>query len=740
MLALTVFFFIFSSLLIPSNARAVLESPLGLEWMFTKKGQLYSPPIAKNLMVYIGTDNGVLYVLKGFTGKQKWRYHTHEDIRCSPAVENGLVYLGLNNGSLIALDAFTGEERWFYEEKTSGPLPTEFVYYYAPTPAVMGDTVVHSSPGGKVNAFDAETGSLKWSHSTKSFFASAPIAANGMVYVSSIDGKLQALDIDYGEIIWSYDNLISCDCSPAVGGDMVFQGSADGKIYAFDAKSGRIIWRHHSLEVAKCIIVGKNMVYFGSSNGNLHALDIDTGQLKWRFITEGSVLSTPTFDDGLIYLGSNDGKLYVIDAYTGDLQWVYDTKGFFVTSTATAHEMYYVGATTKEDGFPTIVVTAFKKGSFPGTEIWVEGRKEETFATWLINYISSGTRGVLRGKELSMHRILDIASYPLGFPVHLMGRASTEFVESWELHHCGRINKMFIELTSLISVSGYISSLVLTPLNAGASISFLIYTWIMAMLLSVLYFQAKGLLFAGVFVNNNTSRMRTYLKKLFISIIPNYPLILIYFLMIGAGLFACALLTGLLSYLPRFWFFVLLGLSLWVLTILIGSLGRGLGLALYNSREEKIPLRLIGALKETKGCFGRLIVFSLWHFFLLILISLGLSMGQARGSYPMIIGGFIGTIIFVLTVFMDASVVLEGRGLPDALQASIHFSLRNLPWVIIYLTLVGLILLLISIPLNFLRSWMGMMISVSLSSLICAFLVQIHALFYLSWGRKVEQG
>lgn len=691
-------------------------------------------------MVYVGSDDGVLYVLKGFTGKQKWRYDTHEDIRCSPVVEKGLVYLGLNNGNLIALDAFTGEEKWLYEETSPGPLPTEFVYHYAPTPAVMGDTVVHSCPGGKINAFNAESGRLKWSHGTKSSFVSAPIAANGMVYVSSIDGRLQALDIDYGEVKWSYDDLISCDCSPAIGDDMVFQGSADGKIYAFDAKSGRIIWKHHSLEVARCIIVGKDMVYFGSSNGNLHALDMDTGQLKWRFITEGSVLSTPVFDDGLIYLGSNDGKLYVIDAYTGDLQWVYDTKGFFVTSTAVTDNMCYVGATVRERGFPTIVVTALKKGSFPSTKIWVEGRREETFATWLINYISTGVRGTLRRKELSMHRILDVTSYPLGFLVHLMGCVSAEFVESRKIpSYYGRIDKMFIELATLISISGYISSLVLTPLNAGASISFLIYTWIIAMLLSMLYFQTKGLLFAGISVNN-TTRMRIDPKELFILIIRNYPLILIYFLITAVGLFTCALLTGLLSYLPRFWFFVLLGLSLWLLTILTGSLGRGLGLALYKECSEEISLRLVGAIREIKKYFGRLVIFSLWHFFLLILISLGLSMGQARGSYPAIIGGFIGTIIFVLTAFTDASVVLEDRGLPDAFQASIHFSLRNLPLVIMYLTLMGLILLLISIPLNFFRSWMGMIISVSLSSLICAFLVQIHAFFYLSWGRKVEQG
>ncbi len=76
-----------------------------------------SPAVAKGL-VYIGasvpgqhgSSSGVLYALKGRTGKIIWSAPVASGITSSPAIANGVVYVGSDDGTLYAFNARTGAE------------------------------------------------------------------------------------------------------------------------------------------------------------------------------------------------------------------------------------------------------------------------------------------------------------------------------------------------------------------------------------------------------------------------------------------------------------------------------------------------------------------------------------------------------------------------------------------------------------------------------------------------------
>jgi len=60
---------------------------------------------ADDYTVFVGTDEGRLYVLDLATGETQWRFNLSEPIRSSPTVADGTVFVGGWDGAVYALDA-----------------------------------------------------------------------------------------------------------------------------------------------------------------------------------------------------------------------------------------------------------------------------------------------------------------------------------------------------------------------------------------------------------------------------------------------------------------------------------------------------------------------------------------------------------------------------------------------------------------------------------------------------------
>lgn len=71
------------------TGKAVWNTTLGF-------GHLWSFPYVDAGKVYIGSDDGHLFVLDATTGKQAWNFTAPESVRAA-VVSNGLVYFGTNS-------------------------------------------------------------------------------------------------------------------------------------------------------------------------------------------------------------------------------------------------------------------------------------------------------------------------------------------------------------------------------------------------------------------------------------------------------------------------------------------------------------------------------------------------------------------------------------------------------------------------------------------------------------------
>src|ERR1044071_1637529 len=82
---------------------------------FQTHGQVYSSPALANGVLYVGSDDHMLYALDAETGTQKWKFKTGSRVTSSPAVASGTVFFGSFDGIFYAVDAATGQLKWKFQ-------------------------------------------------------------------------------------------------------------------------------------------------------------------------------------------------------------------------------------------------------------------------------------------------------------------------------------------------------------------------------------------------------------------------------------------------------------------------------------------------------------------------------------------------------------------------------------------------------------------------------------------------
>ena len=104
------------------------------------------------------------------------------------------------------------------------------------SPVVDLGTVYFRSGDFDVYAFDAATGSVKWTFTTGNVVHATPAVLDGVVYVGSSDREMSALDATTGKQRWRFQtgqDTVSCNqvgiaSSAAVADGAVYFGCRDG--------------------------------------------------------------------------------------------------------------------------------------------------------------------------------------------------------------------------------------------------------------------------------------------------------------------------------------------------------------------------------------------------------------------------------------------------------------------------------------------------------------------------------
>jgi len=83
-------------------------------WITKTNGRVNSSPFVTSQVVYVGSDDGVLYAMNILNGGIKWRFQTSGPILSSPLAYSGSIYVASYDKNLYNVDSVKGTRKWNY--------------------------------------------------------------------------------------------------------------------------------------------------------------------------------------------------------------------------------------------------------------------------------------------------------------------------------------------------------------------------------------------------------------------------------------------------------------------------------------------------------------------------------------------------------------------------------------------------------------------------------------------------
>jgi outer membrane protein assembly factor BamB len=298
-------------------------------------GESYATPLIIGNTVYSFTRQSadeVMTALDAETGKTIWqtRYPAPYVIgdptkahgsgpKATPLFHDGKLFtLGIS-GVVSAFDAASGKLLW------QKPGPAEQPYFgTASSPVADKDLVIFHSDGIPLTAFDANTGSVRWTTKLNGMFASPMIVELGGVrqVVSMAEESVAGVAVADGTILWQYPwkNEGMLAITPIVYGDTIIVSSyhcgvtalrparRDGK-WAVD-----VVWqtKEVSMFLSNGVLIGDTL--FGladKASGQYFALDAKTGKVLWLGKPRQANNTGVVKAGELLFLLNDDGELIV---------------------------------------------------------------------------------------------------------------------------------------------------------------------------------------------------------------------------------------------------------------------------------------------------------------------------------------------------------------------------------------------------------------------------------------------
>jgi outer membrane protein assembly factor BamB len=244
----------------------------------------------------------------------------------APVVHDGKVFSTEATGRVAAYDAASGALRWekvFEATISSGAGAAQGV-------------VALGLENGELVALDAATGAEKFRAPLSSELLSAPQIAAGKIVVCTSDGKVSAFDAGAGNRIWSAANIIPAltlrgSGRPVVVGERVVVGFPNGHVAAFNLQNGKRLWEttvavakgrseiERLVDIDATPRVFDGVVYAAAYQGQIAAVALDSGQTLWT--RDASTYVDIAVDQARIYLAGADGQVWALDRGTGASLW-----------------------------------------------------------------------------------------------------------------------------------------------------------------------------------------------------------------------------------------------------------------------------------------------------------------------------------------------------------------------------------------------------------------------------------
>lgn len=261
-----------------------------------------------------------------------------------------------NGGKVAAFDLGTGAVAWRY---TIAPPRNPGVFQpFEVSGVVYASSYADDPQSNTLDALDATSGKLLWSHTAPGTLADQVVVTGGSVYVSAqqqdsvggYTGVLQKLDARSGTLAWQFP--VTGSPSPAtLAGDTVYltamgRYQQNSQLFALNTATGATRWRYttsaqlggedpRNMEQQLAPIASGSFVSVLSTIRDSHGfaiqsaltLDSATGKPRWSYST-GGIAGAPLVADGTLYISasvtsgnSSDSSVIALRMRDGKLLW-----------------------------------------------------------------------------------------------------------------------------------------------------------------------------------------------------------------------------------------------------------------------------------------------------------------------------------------------------------------------------------------------------------------------------------
>lgn len=286
-------------------------------WHIKLSGYLSAGVGSDGTLTAVGGPQGQVYLL-GPDGKLLWQASADGGVISPPLVGNGYVVVRTIDGRVLAFNAQTGELKWTYRSRTLPlNLRTTLGMIFAGHNAVLVGL-----PGGSLVALNVATGDAFWQTAVSypsgvtemeriNDVAGSPVLVGRGVCAVTYQGRIGCFDVESGQPIWS--QAFSSYGGLAQDGDILVSADDFSIVNAYEAISGKKLWTNDKLRsrsLTAPLLVGDTVV-FGDYEGYVHFLSRENGQFVARVRANHSgITAPPVLAANLVVVQTNNGDIY----------------------------------------------------------------------------------------------------------------------------------------------------------------------------------------------------------------------------------------------------------------------------------------------------------------------------------------------------------------------------------------------------------------------------------------------
>lgn len=295
-------------------------------------------PQAVGDVVYAATPSGGVAALSLGNGATRWQVST-DKLSAGIGSDGHTAAVVSQSGEVIALDAAQGTERWRTQATSAVNIP----------PVVGGDVVVVRSTDYRIQAFDAQTGKLRWELQRPGpalalRTSMRMLIVQGVLITGMPSGRMMVIDLNTGAVRWEgtvsasrgasdLERISDVVGAPLPLGSLLCGASYQGRVACFDvSQAGRLLW-DRKISTATGMASDGQRIYVPGRHDVVHALNVQDGEEVWKqSALLNRRLTSPAIVGSAIVLGDYEGYLHFLSRADGHLMARLQAGGGAVTS------------------------------------------------------------------------------------------------------------------------------------------------------------------------------------------------------------------------------------------------------------------------------------------------------------------------------------------------------------------------------------------------------------------------